>query len=90
MWNAYIAEQERQAMYKQDRMLDSGINMPSSSLGMQASNETTTPSSSIELPDMSQLANHKDTLRNTLQKSPISSIISSNPGFTANLITIAN
>ena len=90
MQNAYIAEQERQAMYKQDRMLDSGINMPSSSFGMQASDKTTTPSSSIELPDMSQLANHKDTLRNTLQKSPISSIISSNLGFTANLITIAN
>ena len=66
MQDAYIVEQERQAMYKQDRMLDSGINMPSSGFEMQASDETTIPRSSIKLLDISQFANYKDILYNIL------------------------
>jgi hypothetical protein len=78
-------------------LLSSSINIPannnillSSSINIQASNETTTPSSSIKLLNISRFTNYKDTLYNTPQKSLISSIISSNLKFTADLITIAD
>jgi len=74
----------------------SGINIqandnisPSSSIDIQA-NDNRSRSSSIELPDMSRFASHRNALCSTPEKSPSSSIISSDPGFTADLITIAD
>lgn len=106
---AYIAEEEEQARYKHDQMLDSSIIIPSSdnilpsnSINIQANdnispsssidiqaNDNPSRSSSIELLDISRFASHRDALCSTPKKNPSSSIISSNLGFTADLITIA-
>jgi len=87
------AEELQQAFAAQEQMLDSAIDIPSSSIMMQGS-ENASPSSSIdapssiELPDISRFANQSPLYRP--QKSPTSSVTGSDPEFETDLITIAD
>jgi len=64
-------------------MVESGIPYSNSS-------DDASPRSSVKLPNISRFANHKDPLSNTLQKNLASSVIRSNPGFMAELITTSD